>query len=515
MARDGFRNHWARIAGVTLLNLFGVLATAAVFLGVAAYARHLEGGGAKRILGIELALSTESRTLWTSIAVLGALGILGAIAMYAAEWQITRIAAAYQRKCAQRLLGIASSEEHLGWQALVDGSPRSALQKLLYSAKITAFALRSILRVILPVIIVLISATALVIVDAMLTALLLPVLAVYLIPLYLVNRGVSRQQRAFKEISPRVKRQIGDGLRALDASETLEAKNQAAVSAFEGEAHDEAATLFWKRRLANQRVQMVNMSFFIICLLALFVFFGLKTQSGERTWAEFLIFIVALRFVFYGVRKTTSRLVKLSRFLHEYRAYSEFIDEAEQLRRTNETPARALPDALIFRCGKDGLWNSAPRLRLARGESAIVLVAQRTTAGMLEAVLARLSATLKERAELLRRSSLAARELPELVITTDGGAGSGESGPRTSGGVYSIIVSDSVREALAWCDQRGAGDRIAGVIVLEGREILGCGEGDWLRANHEAVATHLEGVREDVVIDDEVELDDEEEEDEE
>src|SRR5688572_1282026 len=77
VAREGARLYWPRILGVTMLNTFGVLATAAVFLGVAAYARHLEKGGEPQTyLGVELAMSAENGAMTSSIAVLALMGLL-------------------------------------------------------------------------------------------------------------------------------------------------------------------------------------------------------------------------------------------------------------------------------------------------------------------------------------------------------------------------------------------------------------------------------------------------------
>lgn len=518
VAREGFSAYWPRILVVTALNTFGVLATAAVFLGVAAFARHLEKGGEPQsYFGIELAISTERGPLAPAIAALAILGVLGAIALYAAEWQIARIAAAYQRRCSLRLLRIAADPVYAGWQRLLDDAPRFAIQRLNTSARITAFALRNLLRAILPIIVFIIAMAGLIYVDAALTGLLAPVLLVYLIPLYLINRGVARQQRAYKEAAPAAKRLLGDGLRLLDSNQPADAKTEWARHAWDPAEHDRAARLFWKRRLANQRVQALNLVFFTVCLLGLFAFFGVKTQGpeSERTWAEFLVFIVALRFMFFGVRQVTARLVKLSRFLPEYRAYSEFIDDAEALRSLNQTPAAPLPDVLVFRCGREGRWNSAPRLRVQRGEAVIVLTPHRVTHGMLEAAAARLSGALKEPADLLRRSSLAATEESEadMIISTSGDGPAGEVG--RSPAAHRLIVLDDAREALRMLEEGASGEKAAGVVVLEDRDIIGCGDRNWLAANVHDIETHLIGVRAARAVDDEAGLADDDDEDEE
>jgi len=528
VTREGLRAYWPRILGVTALNTFGVLATAAVFLGVAAFARHLEKGGEPQsYLGIELAISTDAGALARSIAALALMGVLGALALYAAEWQIARIAAAYQRKCSLRLLAIAADPRFAGWQGLVDDAPRWAIQRLNSAARITAFALRNVLRGILPVIVFIIAAAALIGVDPGLTAMLAPLVLVYLVPLYFINRGVARQQRAYKEAAPQAKRLLGEGLRLIDSGEPAEAKLDWAAVAWDPPEHEQAARLFWKRRLANQRVQALNLVFFTVCLLGLFGFFGVKTQApeGERTWAEFLVFIVALRFVFYGVRQVTARLVKLSRFLPEYRAYTEFVDEAEGIRAGNARGgAAALPDVLVFRCGRDGQWGSVPRLRMQRSQSVVVLTPHRVTHGMLEAAAVRMAGALKEPADILRRSNLLAQSADSVdaIVSADRETSIGDSGgermaPRADSGRgrYRFIIVDDAREALQLLEEIDRdGGSAAGVAVLEDRDIIACGDREWLAANLRAIEEHLIGARAAEVVEDDVELEDDEDEEE-
>jgi ABC-type multidrug transport system fused ATPase/permease subunit len=512
VAGEGFRLYWPRILGVTALNAFGVLATAAAFLGVAAFARHLEtGGDPVRILGLELAVSNDAKVLARSIAGLAALGVVGALSMYAAEWQIARLAAAYQRHCSERILMVGAEPKYAGWPALVDDAPRFALQRLNSEARITAYALRNLLRAILPIIIFLVAAAALVAVDAELTALLAPLLVVYLVPLYLINRGVARQQRAYREAAPAAKRLLGEGMRLLDSESPSTEKIAWAARSWEAPEHDHAAQLFWRRRLASQRVKTLNLIFFTICLLGLFGYFLVETSAGERAWSDFIVFVVALRFVFFGVKQMTSRFVKLSRFLSEFRAYTEFVDGAERLRAENERGGVApLPDSLIFRCGKDGRWQSAPRLRVERRQSAIILTPHRVTHGMLQAAAARIALSLREPADLLSRSNLAAQRGDAAEATVECEFHSSLVTRHSS--TYSFIVLDDAADALRLIEQS---DNCAGVMVLEDRALIGCGEGEWLRAHLDEIDEFLRGARAVEGVDEEVDLDDDEDEEEE
>ena len=158
------------------------------------------------------------------------------------------------------------------------------------SVKLTAFAFRNLLRAILPFFAFVAATVVLIMVDAYLSMLLIPVIVLYLIPLYLVNRGVARQQKAYTPAASAVRGIINQGLNvAIETDTTAEEKLRCIREGAGAPEHDIAANLFWKRKLSDARVQWVNTSFFVMCLLGLFIFFGITTRTGDRTWTEFLI----------------------------------------------------------------------------------------------------------------------------------------------------------------------------------------------------------------------------------
>jgi hypothetical protein len=168
---------------------------------------------------------------------------------------------------------------------------------------------------------------------------------------------------------------------------------------------------FYARMIADKRVQFLNTSFFVVCLFALFIFFGMATKLYDRSWSAMLTYLFALRYAISSLRQVSSIFIKFSKFLPEFRAYTELIDAAERLRRRRERAmARgdALPDSLVLRLGEDRRWNSQARLSIRRGDVVWVLVPARPTRFELEALALRLGTKLEGTPDLACHASFLA-----------------------------------------------------------------------------------------------------------
>lgn len=423
IAADAVHRWPGRIVVVTLLNLLGIAATVATFGGLILYARHLEAGDDPlRLLGLEVTLRDDPTFLAAYAALIAGVGLLAGAAVYYGEWFIARLTMRYQHRCTARLLRIAADPGFRGWAALLDPPARLAISRMAgIPLRLTAFAFRNMLQAILPACTFVVAAIVLVAVDPWLTLLLVPILAVYLVPLYFVNRGVARLHKAYMSTAPDARRNLSEGWRLLvDTGATPERKAEWIERDFDRDAQQTSALLFWKRKLSVARVQWVNTSFFVLCLIGLFIYFGVETQRGDRTWAEFLAFVVALRFAFGGVRQTTANFIKLSRFLPEYRAYIDFVEDAEAMKRERlASPQREepLPDPIVIRCGRGGLWESAARLRIPRGGVVWILTADDPSEAELDALAVTLEEHAREEIDLLSRAAVHARPRFERHLT--------------------------------------------------------------------------------------------------
>lgn len=404
LGRDTARVLGWRIAPVLALNAIGVGCALATAGGIVLFARALERGEPSiRLGGLEIPVSGDAALVGRYAAALAGFGLLSAAALYAGERLIGHLTVIYQRAATKRLISMVSDPRCAGWQLKVDAPASAAVSHLAgMGVRLTALASRTMLRAVLPLLAFAASAGALIAVDAMLTLLLTPVIAAYLIPLYLINRGVARLHRAHRDAAPPVRRSVTAAVReALDSPDPSRARDRA-DAALDDPAWARLASLFWRRKLADARVQWANSAFFVASITLIFVFFAFGTADGERTWSEFLAFIVALQFAMRSVRMITSRFVRLSRYLPEYRAYADFITGAEGIRASrDQRPAADVPSDLVIRCGEP-MWDGSKRLSWTRSGAiwALTPVERPSRADMI-AVAAAMQRALREDVDLL------------------------------------------------------------------------------------------------------------------
>lgn len=404
LARDVWSTFGPRVLGVAAVNLLGVACAMASMGGAFLIARRLEKGEAIDLLGLRIEHLGETGTLTIIASLIALLGVLSAAFLYLAQWLIERIAAAHQKRNAARLFRVVTDPAYRGWPALVEGDPRRTISRMASTGlKMTGLSVIALLQMILPIAVFLASAAALVVIDPVVTLGLLPVAAVYLLPLLLINRGVVRVQKRVAEATSESRQSIDAGLRlAIDASAPHVIKQSWAEHALEGPEHARAARLLSHRRLSVQRIQAANTVVFVLAILGLLIFFGHATRTGERTWSEFLVYLVALRFLVGAIRQVTSKFIRLSRFHGAYRAYTEFIDDAESLRSMLAAqPAPTTPEKIIIRAPDEPLFESDLRLRLEPGQVAWLLSPDRPTHAVMQRLLAAASDALRGGGDLV------------------------------------------------------------------------------------------------------------------
>jgi ABC-type multidrug transport system fused ATPase/permease subunit len=404
LGRDTARVLGWRIAPVLALNAIGVGCALATAGGIVLFVRALERGEPSiHLAGLEIPVSGDAALVGRYAAALAAFGLLSAAALYAGERLIGHLTVIYQRTATKRLIAAVADPCCAGWQLLVDAPASAAVSHLAgMGVRLTALASRTMLRAVLPMLAFAASAGALIAVDAMLTLLLAPMIAAYLIPLYLINRGVARLHRAHRDAAPPVRRSVTVAVReALESPDPARARDRA-DAALDDPAWARLASLFWRRKLADARVQWANSAFFVASITLIFVFFAFGAADGERTWSEFLAFIVALQFAMRSVRLITSRFVRLSRYLPEYRAYADFIAGAEGIRASRaESTTSDVPSDFVIRCGEP-MWDGSKRLSWTRsGAIWVVTPVERPSRADMIGMAAAMQRALREEVDLL------------------------------------------------------------------------------------------------------------------
>jgi ABC-type multidrug transport system fused ATPase/permease subunit len=517
VARDALPRYRGRVALIVLCNFLAIAAAAGALGGVMLYARHAEHGQPITLLGWTMHFSDSLASLAMFGGAIATLGVLSAVCQYATDRLILSTARQYHQTCAERALAIVSDPLCRGWQLLGedDERPRRLAGRMLGSAaRQTAFALRDMLRIMLPILTFAAALAFLVWIDWRLTLGLLPAGLVYLLPLYLINRQVTRRQREYRlrsrEARGEVGRRMRERLAGIESRET--ASSAEAADPLHGAAYRGALAALYARLLADRRTQMLNTAFFVACLVALLMFFGVQAREHGRPWSDLLFYVLALRFAMTSLRQTTTLIAKFSRFFPEYRAYGSFLAAAEAIRARraeSKLHPQPLPPSLSIRIGKRGLWDSPRALKVAMasqdGETAVAAMLWALTPlapdrADLEALAAALERRIDEGVDLATNALFIARlpameehnaaiDTAPIIFIADNmfRRRPAQAMLERARGLI-VVVGDSVDTARQATGERKAD---AHVIVVDGQTIVGGGDARWLEANAEAIRAEL------------------------
>jgi ABC-type multidrug transport system fused ATPase/permease subunit len=430
------------------------------------------------------------------------------VCLFAAEKFIMHVTASYEKHNSERVASFIKDPMFRGWTDLLDRPLSGSLSRLISAgSRFTAYVVRDLLRLILPALTFALALGMLLWIDAGVTLLLTPVVVVYLIPLYLINLGVSRLQSEFRELSSVIRKTATRGWRQM-MRHSHSALTKEEVEAGRRDA-DRLRRIHYRRMLTPKQIQLLNTIFIMVCLLALLVYFTIDSRVHGRPWADLLAYIVALRFAVSALRQVSGTLAKLSRYLPEYRSYARVVDGANRIarhRRELESGEREWPDHLTIRLGSNAAWNSPRRLTMAVDQVLWVLVPESGTLSDAElgAIAARLEHRFHEpinfagRARIMSDPGLNGHAGISVTAASDAQASCpliasakrirGNSGDGTLVNLLSVpnqfnVLVDSDPGIPLQAERWPALQSIAGVVVLNHRKVMGGGDLDWLRRN--------------------------------
>ena len=346
VARDALAACRSRVLLAAGLELAGFSVAMGVLGGIYVYAAALEAGRPPpALLGWPLPAPGDGSAfaLTAVAAVLVAVAAAGCV--YRAHWLAAEVAMLYQRRCARRVLEAAARHHDLDWDTAFTGGAERSLSRLASSAsKQLGIVARSLVQAVLPLAQFVVALGAMLWLEPVLTLLMLPLVVLYMLPLARVNRAVAADQRELNGVARQAHRVLADGIDgALDGDLPTARVGDLA----DAELPRRAALLFYRRKLADNRMQFFNTVAFVVGLLLVLVYHVLVVGDGEHTWSSMVAYLVMVKLAQGGVRQLTGVVVRISRLTPDFRPYLEFVRGVQALEASPGGGARRWPGAPI------------------------------------------------------------------------------------------------------------------------------------------------------------------------
>lgn len=322
LALDGFRHMPWRVVFILAASFVGV-STAASSMGLVVwYIKWAQKPSPVSVFGVEIPLTEGSGSILVIGSAAMVFGLFSAVILLMAELSIQRLTRLYHHKCLLRVFEAAGHGRSAHIAAVFEriAARPTSFRNLIIGSRYTAFGLRSMVQSFLPLMTLTCAMGVLVWTNWLITALLSVLSVLFLAPLYVINRGVSRHHRNFRDIAPGVLRSIKLTLRGLleTSGPIRQARELWEEPMLKSPAFENMQDAFYGRVLAAKKTVFVNSVFLIICVFAILISFGIRGDYENASWAALLAYILALRFAWTSLKQVTTVVTNLSRFFTEF-----------------------------------------------------------------------------------------------------------------------------------------------------------------------------------------------------
>ena len=288
---------------------------------------HAQQTGLPIVLGgVQLPSDTGLWTLvlWGSAALV--LALAAGVSTYLADVTTFRMARKAMRRVVDRAMAVVAAGQArplaLGNQLGLTKAARKALtgDAMMFMRAMLVFG-----GVAVPLVTFGVAIVVLFWLDSQLTLILLPVLVIYAIPFYGLNRAIATASRSYEE---RRQNRAGILTQLLKfASQTqfpgiarpawsdlsrTEPKGRSSVDAFRGII------------LLRKRVLLLQDAFFGVVLFVLLIAFGRFIATDEVAWEPLVWYLIALRFAVQGMGQTASAAIRITRFSPQIQRLKQF-----------------------------------------------------------------------------------------------------------------------------------------------------------------------------------------------
>lgn len=352
LTRDGLSGNGWRFTLIVVSNFVGV-STAATSMGlVILYLNWAKNPYPIAIRGIQM---IDAPTPW-SLVIVGLtallLGVMSATGIYYAEHRVQMLARNYQQRCISRVLEFAGHRK-IGRIIIeferTSQDPLSLQDILTTGSRLAAFALVSVVQLVLPVMTLLFATAALTWINWLITLNLVWLLGIYLVPLYFINRGVAKHQRRFRSLAKVANSDTRKGLRSLlqTSGPVRNVRCLRDETLFEADDFRGMQDSLYGRILATSKLGLVNNIFLILIVVILLLVFSALISADQASWTELLVYVIALRYAWISVRQVTARLTKISQFFPEFEKLRDLVRAAQRVDRSSRPKARAAKEPIL------------------------------------------------------------------------------------------------------------------------------------------------------------------------
>lgn len=324
---DVFRRVGWRAVGLLALSALSVGARAASIATLVLFVKAQASGEPAQLLGVELpsAVTAGNLLLWGGTALF--FSVVTAATAFSVDHLVFRIARSYAQRLVSQLAGHLAaggrlrSDDGTGerdWRS-VEGMLAGDFFGLVRTVTF-------ILGIVLPLITLLVAAGALLKLQPVLTAVLLPILPVYLVPLALLNRKLARDAHTLQGLRPELHRSVREMLGDLAETPGPAPEVRERVRGYADDPLvSESIEAFRDYVLARRRVDNLRDIFQGAALLAILLMFGAALAQQGASWAMLLTYLVALQYATKSLGKVSKFATLTSRYIPQIGRYWSFV----------------------------------------------------------------------------------------------------------------------------------------------------------------------------------------------
>jgi hypothetical protein len=373
------RHARARLLAIMLLSVFSVAARGATAGSVLLYARARSNGDTIELLGQQLPSdgSVIAFAVWGGAALLFSLLDVGLRSI--GDRINFDIAETYANTAMQDLLAHAAycgelklpDDLMIGTRVPLVATLQIDTQRMV---RVLAQGLSSPTHLITFIVVFGVLAS----INAVLTTVLIPLLAAYSLGIAAVNRRMLRDSQRRQSAMPEVRKDLQGVSLTLARIRYPDGAKPAWLTSFPKRTWMERSVGAYKGMwFARRRVQYLRDGFNGIALLLIVMVFGTLLASETTPWASLITYLVALAYGIQSMDKFSRLVTVVNRQIPHVRRYVWFMQNHPK--RSLETPPADKSARLRVSIDEDALPDSSPALDLAIGSHVFCLYSHKIT----------------------------------------------------------------------------------------------------------------------------------------